>query len=808
MSIHQSSIRTFKLATIGIACLFLISVGGLAARRVFQPWRRAVRPIKSAGQTGSAETSPRALSTPADAEPPRFQPRIDLDITGYSSYLSAVPRWTGDSSLAAIGELWKKPGLRKIPEVDAELKAARDRNDDIATIRASIHKARLYAAEGEPRRSAEVLDDVRRLVESRDGLARQWLYTVVYLQGVIALRCGETENCVDCRGESACILPLAPSAVHRLTDGSRRAVRHFTEYLVRFPDDLEVRWLLNLAHMTLGEYPDRVDPRFLIALDHFRRSEFDIGVFRDISDRVGVDRVNLSGGAIMEDFDNDGWLDLAVTCWGPTVPMAIYRNTGAGRFEDRSQSANVTDQLGGLYCVQTDYDNDGLKDIFIVRGAWLSSPIRPSLLRNRGDGTFVDVTGLAGLARPCCSNSAAWADYDNDGWLDVFVCCEHQSNRLYRNRGNGTFAEVTADAGLIDPMPRLCKGVAWLDFDNDDDPDLFLNNLASSAQLYRNEGNGRFTDVTAAMGVRGPSHGFSCWAWDYDNDGWLDIFATCYDRTLSDVINGLIGRPHSRGSNALLLNRQGQGFKDKTREAGLDLVFASMGSNHGDFDNDGFLDMYLGTGDPSYATLIPNRMFRNVAGERFAEITGSARTGHLQKGHGVACGDWDRDGDIDLFVELGGAVAGDRYHNVLFENPGQGHHWLTVKLVGQKTNRAAIGARIKMVTAGDRPLTVYRHVSSGSSFGANPLEQTIGLAEGRKVALLEIHWPTSGTTQQFRDINADQAIEITEFANSWRPYGPRPAPPGGHNGRIAANSRAQLPESARPGPKRAAVSRP
>ena len=202
-----------------------------------------------------------------------------------------------------------------------------------------------------------------------------------------------------------------------------------------------------------------------------------------------------------------------------------------------------------------------------------------------------------------------------------------------------------------------------------------------------------------------------------------------------------------------------------------------MGSNFGDFDNDGFLDLYLGTGDPSFATLVPNRMFKNVAGKRFAEITGTSGTGHLQKGHGVACGDWDRDGDVDLFIEMGGAVNGDKYHNILFQNPGQGNHWLTVKLVGKKTNRAAIGARIKVVTAGEKPLTVHRHVSSGSSFGANPLQQTIGLARAERVAVLEIHWPTSGTTQVFRDIAADQAIEVTEFAESYRPLNWKPIPP-------------------------------
>ena len=196
-----------------------------------------------------------------------------------------------------------------------------------------------------------------------------------------------------------------------------------------------------------------------------------------------------------------------------------------------------------------------------------------------------------------------------------------------------------------------------------------------------------------------------------------------------------------------------------------------MGSNFGDFDNDGFLDMYLGTGDPDFATLVPNRMFRNIAGKRFAEITASSGTGNLQKGHGVACGDWDRDGNVDIFIEMGGAVNGDKYHNILFQNPGHDNHWLTVKLIGDKTNRAAIGARIKVVTAEPSPQTFYRHVSSGSSFGANPLQQTIGLAKAERIAVLEINWPTSETTQVFRDVAVDQAIAITEFDDDFQKLG-------------------------------------
>jgi hypothetical protein len=667
-------------------------------------------------------------------------------------------------------------GYRKIGQIDQDL--AQEPPPDDKLVNLLLNKATYYNYEGEPEKAYELMEQARGLAEGRDALAEEWLYTIIYLQGVTALRLGENENCLLCLGESACILPISPSAVHTKPRGSQLAVERFTEYLRRFPGDLEVRWLLNLAHMTLGQYPHQVDPLYLLSLDAWQRGDSDIGRFRDIGARVGVNRLNHAGGGIMEDFDNDGLLDLVVTDMNPTAPMTFYRNRGDGTFEDRTREAGLAGQLGGLYCVQGDYNNDGHMDIFIPRGAWLSLPIRPSLLRNNGDGTFTDVTREAGLLHPVNSISACWADYDNDGFLDLFVCCERQPNLLFHNKGDGTFEEVAARSG-VQGNGTLCKGATWIDYDNDGYPDLFLSTLAG-ALLLHNEHNGKFSDVTAAVGIDGPPFGFSCWAWDYDNDGWLDIFATCYDHTLEDVVNGMLGRPHQAYSSKLYRNMGGKRFQDVTREAGLDMVFATMGSNFADFDNDGYLDLYLATGDPNLSTLIPNRMFKNVAGRRFAEVTASSGTGHLQKGHSVACGDWDRDGNVDLFVQMGGFTNGDKYRNILFQNPGHGNHWLTVKLVGRKTNRAAIGARIKVVTAGGEPLTVYRHVSSGSSFGANPLQQTIGLAGSNRVALLEVQWPTSGTTQVFHDIEADQAIEITEFAGDYRRpnWKPLPRPQG------------------------------
>jgi hypothetical protein len=716
---------------------------------------------------GAVRTRPGRFAAPGSPQPRQvpYEPRVAFDSSGSFMAFAGLEPWGASASLEAVARSWRAVAARSLQQMDEF--AAPPELADRARSRVVFCKAMLAHFQGKPRQAYQILEQLRAEVQGNEALAREQLFSIIYYQGVTALRCAETENCLMCRGESACILPIAPAAVHTDPRGSRQAVGHFSEYLARFPGDLEVQWLLNVAHMTLGEYPDKVDPRFLIPLDHYLRPECDVGKFRDVSYLVGLERLNMSGGAIMDDFDNDGRLDLVVTSSDPTQSMALYHNKGDGTFEDRTEAAGLKGQLGGLYCVQTDYNNDGYLDIFIPRGAWLQHPIRPSLLRNNGNGTFTDVTQEAGLLDPVNSISATWADFDNDGWLDLFICCEKQPNRLYHNKGDGTFEEVAAKAG-VQGKGLIAKGAAWIDYDNDGWPDLFLNNMDGYPQLFHNNRDGTFRDVTQAMGITGPETGFSCWAWDFDNDGWIDIFAASRSPNLAETVRGLQGQPGERQQNRLYRNLGGTRFQDVTCQAGLDLNFASMGSNFADFDGDGYLDFYLGTGDPDLGYLVPNRMFKNVGGKRFVEVTGPSGTGHLQKGHAVACGDWRRNGNVDIFIELGGAVPGDQYHNALFLNPGHGNSYLSVKLAGKKTNRAAIGARIKVVTGGANSLTVHRHVSSGSSFGANPLQQTIGLGQAEQVALLEIYWPTSGTTQVFRNVPVNQAIEVTEFAADYR----------------------------------------
>ncbi|HEY7313447.1 MAG TPA: CRTAC1 family protein [Gemmataceae bacterium] len=719
--------------------------------------------IFTSGHSAPLTHPPLIVQTP---EPYR---RVLLDETGFSIAKRRITESNHDpTSLQSIRAAFHRIGYRSIERLETGPDLSPEQR-----LQQSIQKALLYGYEGAFAEAVAALEEGRSVVAREPERFAKTTPTLVFLQGLMNLRRGEVENCVTCSCQSSCIFPLQPSAFHLRPEGSRQAIRYFTEYLRNQPDDLGVRWLLNVAYMTLGDYPDGVPYRYRIPLEPFR-SQFDIGRFVDLAPRLGLDRLHRSGGAIMDDFDNDGLLDIVETSMDPEVAMAFYHNQGDGSFRDRAKEAGLEAQLGGLQCVQADYNNDGWLDIFVCRGAWLE-PQRPSLLRNNKDGTFTDVTREAGLLRPIDSQVAVWADYDNDGWLDLFVGGETVPSRLYHNRGDGTFDEVAHRAG-VDTTGCVCKGANWGDFDSDGYPDLVVSNLNGPPRLYRNNRDGTFLDVAGRAGIREPRQGFSCWFWDYDNDGWLDLFVTGYELELNELVKSHLGLPHQGVSCRLYRNRGGKGFEDVTRAAGLDLAMAPMGSNFADFDGDGFLDFYLGTGTSNYSALVPNRMFKNVQGKRFADITMSSGTGHLQKGHGVACGDWDRNGRIDLFVQMGGAVPGDRARSLLFQNPTTEGHWITIRLAGVKSNRPAIGAGIKLTLPSGQ--TIYRHVTSGSSFGANPLQQTIGIGAADKIASLEVTWPTSGAKQVFRDVPVDRAIEVTEFATSYHtlPWAPLRVP--------------------------------
>jgi len=339
--------------------------------------------------------------------------------------------------------------------------------------------------------------------------------------------------------------------------------------------------------------------------------------------------------------------------------------------------------------------------------------------------------------------------------------------RLYHNEGNGKFIDVAAAAGVNARLTS--KGSAWGDFDGDGWADLFVSNLKGTVRLYHNQQDGTFRDVASEMGVTGPRHGFSCWFWDYDNDGRLDLYVNDYTSSLAQYVAAFLKVPPTEPSPPCLYrNVDAGGFRDVTSEVGLDRVMMPMGSNFADIDNDGFLDVYLGCGRMCLESLVPNLMLRNDAGQRFEDVTISSGTGHLQKGHGISFADFDHDGDLDLFVKAGGAAPGDRAHDALFQNPGRGHHWLQVKLIGTRSNRAALGARITAVVPGNdgKLRSIYRTIGNNGSFGGNCLVESIGLLDATRVAELVVSWPASGITQTIHDIAANQEIEITEGVNS------------------------------------------
>ncbi|MSU61751.1 MAG: CRTAC1 family protein [Pedosphaera sp.] len=596
-------------------------------------------------------------------------------------------------------------------------------------------------------------------------------------QAMCYLRLAEQQNCLSNHTTDSCLLPIRGAGVHKLQDGSRSAAKVLTELLQEFPQDLSARWLLNIAHMTLGEYPDRVPPTFLIPPKVFE-SDYDIKRFTDVAGGVGLDVNDLSGGSIMEDFDGDGLLDVMVSSLGFDSQLRLFKNMGDGTFKERTVEAGLVGETGGLNIIQTDYNNDGAPDVLVLRGAWMrfDGKFPKSLLRNRGDGTFDDVTEAAGLLSFHPSQTATWFDYDGDGWLDLFVGNESVEPdvhpcELYRNNHDGTFTECAASAGVA--KIGFVKGVASADYNNDGRPDLYLSLLRGSNVLYRNDGPAgpeestrkwKFTDVAAVAGVTAPMNSFPCWFFDYDNDGWQDIFVSgYYISEVGDVAADYLGLP-SRGERAKLYRNKGDGtFEDVSHAARIDKVLLSMGSNYGDLDNDGWLDFYVGTGNPELSTLIPNRMFRNAGGRFFQDVTTSGGFGHLQKGHGVSFGDIDNDGDQDIYEDMGGAFTGDVYRNVLFENPGHGNHWITLKLEGVKSNRAAIGARIKViVNTGQGDRGIYKTVSTGGSFGASPLRQEIGLGDAKSIRSIEIFWPATGVIQRLPQIGMDRFYKVSE----------------------------------------------
>ena len=595
------------------------------------------------------------------------------------------------------------------------------------------------------------------------------------------LRLGEQENCATMHGQRACLFPLRASAVHQMPRGAEGAVRELTALLEANPSDTESQWLLNVAYMQLGRYPKDVPTRWLVPEKTFD-SEAALPEFPEIAASSGIDITGHAGGVVVEDFDGDGQLDIMVTSSGPLDQMHLFHNNGDGTFRDVTRQSGLMGETGGLNLVLTDYNNDGHPDVLVLRGGWWGRQgVYPmSLLRNNGNGTFDDVTEAAGLLLPASSaptNTAAWADFDGDGSLDLFVGHESTNadphpSQLFHNNHDGTFTEIGAASGIADL--GFVKGVAWGDYNNDGRPDLYISMMYGKNKLFRNDGprdqkdirkGWKFTDVTATAGVAQQSNSFATWFFDYDNDGWPDIFVAGYSLLSSNDVGAFeMGLPVASEKPKLYRNNHDGTFTDVSAQVHLDRAILTMGAGFGDLDNDGWLDLYLGTGDSTYQALLPNRMFRNDRGQRFQDVTTSGDFGHLQKGHGVAFADLRRSGFEDIFEEMGGAQVGDSYQSALYRNPGNRNHWITLKLEGVRSNRAAFGAKIELTVndSNGKPRHIFHTVGFGSSFGGNPFEQHIGIGPADNVSEVKVTWPASGTIDRITKVAADRRYKLRE----------------------------------------------
>ena len=440
--------------------------------------------------------------------------------------------------------------------------------------------------------------------------------------------------------------------------------------------------------------------------------------FTDVTDDVGMwDDVLSTRGVAWGDYDGDGYDDLYVTNNGANH---LFRNNSGSSFSEVALLAGVDDANNGASGGWGDYDNDGDPDLLVanISGGSL-------LLQNQGSGSFTNI-GVLDLEETW---GMAWGDCDADGLLDAFLCTHGQESmtRLYRQTAPGDFEDVAASAGVA--YVGNASRAGWADYDDDGDLDLYLTIDDGPDRLYRNLGDGTFEDITPAAGTDNDRSGTSA-AWgDYDNDSDLDLFVANYT-----------------GPDRLYRNNNDGSFTDVAGDAGVADDGEGTAATWGDCDNDGDLDLYL-------STTGANRLFANQGDGTFSEITLGAGVSDTSYGMGAAWCDYDRDGDLDLYLGNWGVP------NRLFRNETAESYWLQVVLVGVRSNRSAIGAR---VTAAAGALSQTREVGGGQGmFSQNSLVLHFGLGGHASVDSLVIRWPR-GTVQTLIDVAADQRLILTE----------------------------------------------
>ncbi len=450
----------------------------------------------------------------------------------------------------------------------------------------------------------------------------------------------------------------------------------------------------------------------------------------------------LFGGSSWADYDNDTFLDLLVSNYGGGGNF-LYRNNRDGTFSRITVSPIATDPEHTVRSAWGDYDNDGFLDLVTLNGA-ANFTESNALYHNNGNGTFsrtaATAVGELASAKGNC-HGGAWGDFNNDGLLDLLVADWSRKLVLYRNNPDGRFTKVVGDP-LVN-VGAQSVGCVWADFDNDGWSDVFVSGFSGANFLFRNDGRGAFTRITGRLPASDaqPSDGL---AWgDYDNDGFLDLFVT---------------NPNS-GGNRLYRNKGDGTFEKITSGAIVTDKAESLGCAWGDFDNDGFLDLFVINGlfGPQN-----NFLYRNNGDGTFTKITSGSLANDVGASSGIAWGDYDNDGFLDLFVANG--VLGPAQVNFLYRNNGNGNNWLKVKCVGTVSNRAGLGAkvRLKAVIAGQSRWQM-RQIDGGDGSSGGSLEADFGLGDATIIDTLRIEWP-SGIVQEFHGVAPKQFLTLTEPA--------------------------------------------
>ncbi|MCX6605627.1 MAG: FG-GAP-like repeat-containing protein [Acidobacteria bacterium] len=547
------------------------------------------------------------------------------------------------------------------------------------------------------------------------------------------------------------------------------AGRMFYEALQLRPSDQD-RWMLKVALDQLGAAAPVLQKSLVFPAANTKPGPGVNLRFEDMAPALGVDRFDGNGTCAWGDLDGDGDYDLILA--GSGTFLAVYRNDG-GKFTEVTGEVGLAGVPSGYSLNLVDYDNDGKLDLYVSLNGW-SGPLKNKLFRNVG-GKFVDVSAASGADDGGDGFVSLWGDLDNDGFLDLVIANgvlkDGSVPQIYRNKGDGTFENVTKAAGLNEPAQYGAIGIALGDYDKDGDLDILVNGLDSAPnRLYRNDGKWKFTEVARQAGILQPPHnGFVCFFVDYNNDGYPDILTTSL-AAWPAVIEGLkagyapsSARAMHPDTNRLFENNRDGTFRDVTFKAKLYFPMGTMGAGVADLDNDGFVDFYFGTGDPQLTRMEPNRFFRNNGEGTFSDASaagGFARPGN--KGHGVGFVDIDDDGDWDLYAQLGGHYPGDMARNAFYRNlEGNKKNWLEIDLTGVQSNRFGVGAQVTAKAGG---MTVYREVKGSEGFGStDPYRVHMGLGGATVIDELEIRWP-SGVKQKWEGVKVNQRMAVREAA--------------------------------------------